>query len=278
MDQNITHFRDNLLLKIANEITYLSFFASIILCLVAGMFGHGNPTYLGPASMTYGVWIVILVLFIGSMAYQWTDSGRSILIDGLHWRLSAIFVLATVHLHLWLHGQWLASFFFVAFLGVAVTHTYYILKRWYPARNVYEEVLVHTPISMLHAWTTFLVLEVAFEAFGEIKGWVPHKWTTVYFIISMVILEIAAAHYAFATPDGDFIAGITMSWAIYGVSRRLDSHTLLGNVTFVTLLISLVFAGKSAYSFYTVKYATLKDSLLHPGEAERAPLLGTEDD
>lgn len=73
------------------------------------------------------------------MIYQWTERGGRILIDGLHWRLATIFTLSTVYLNLWFHKQWLAAFFFAVALFGVVTNTYFIVKRWFPARNIYDE-------------------------------------------------------------------------------------------------------------------------------------------
>lgn len=84
-------------------------------------------------------------------------------------------------------------------------------------------VLVHTPISLLHAWSAFLLIEGAFEAFGTLKydtglpGGPYSPWTRVYYILSIVILELLAVGYAFWIPEGDFVAGLTVPWTLYGV-------------------------------------------------------------
>jgi len=276
MDRHVTHFREDLVLKLVNEVSFLAFFATNILCLASGKYGHGHPTWLDPATMTYAVWTVIQVLFIGTMAYQWTDRGKAIVIDALHWRLAAVFALATVHLHLWYHSQWLASFIFIVALSAAVTNTYYIVKRWYPATNVYDEILVHTPISMLHAWTSFLVLEIAFETFSENHGFPPKTWIIVYFTIAVILLLMLSGIYALASPEGDFAAGITLMWALYGVTRRLQPGAVLHEITYWAIVLSIPFVAKSAWGFYKYKFATLKDGFVYGRDADRAPFLGGE--
>ncbi len=72
---------------------------------------------------------------------------------------------------------------------------------------------------MLHAWTTFLAIQDVFEAWSESSGWVPHRWMAFYFIMFMIAFEILAIGYAYATPEGDVIAGITLTWALFGVLR-----------------------------------------------------------
>lgn len=80
-------------------------------------------------------------------------------------------------------------------------------------------MLVHTPISMLQAWSTFLVIDSAFAAFGERTGFEPHAWTKAYVIIALLALEVASAVYAFASLEGDLAANITITWVLYGIAR-----------------------------------------------------------
>ncbi|KAG9027994.1 hypothetical protein FRB95_007000 [Tulasnella sp. JGI-2019a] len=76
-------------------------------------------------------------------------------------------------------------------------------------------VLVHTSTSILFAWSTYLVVDSAFAAFGECPGFQPHGWTKFYVIATLPALEFVCAIYAFATSEGDLVASMTMTGPLW---------------------------------------------------------------
>ncbi|KAG9035729.1 hypothetical protein FRB95_010794 [Tulasnella sp. JGI-2019a] len=74
--EGFTHAKENVLLKLINEILLLAFLATDIFCIARGVHGHRNDSFLTASTMTFGVWVVILILFIGTLVYQWTDRGK----------------------------------------------------------------------------------------------------------------------------------------------------------------------------------------------------------
>lgn len=99
---------------------------------------------------------------------------------------------------------------------------------------------------MLQAWSIYLVIDSAFTAFGENEGFAtislklgggfinetpapdPLPWTKAFIIIALLVLEAASATYAFASPEGDLIANITITWVLHGLARRKFPTLLLG--------------------------------------------------
>ncbi|KAG8888015.1 hypothetical protein FRB98_008613 [Tulasnella sp. 332] len=130
-------------------------------------------------------------------------------------------------------------------------------------------VLVHTPISMLQAWSTFLVVDSAFAAFGMKDNYPTptinpaiasevYAWIEVYAIIAILALELAAVVYAFASPEGDFVANVTITWVLYGLTRR---GSFAPFETKCVALLSVVFVIKSAHGFYLHKYPVYRRQL-----------------
>ncbi|KAG8991268.1 hypothetical protein FRB94_002043 [Tulasnella sp. JGI-2019a] len=259
--EGFTHAKENVLLKLINEILLLAFLATDIFCIARGVHGHRNDSFLTASTMTFGVWVVILILFIGTLVYQWTDRGKKVIIDGLSWRLPVIFLANTAYLHFWIHRNLFSVFMFAIFANIAVTNAYYILKTEHHPENIYEELLVHTPISMLHAWSTFLVIDSAFAAFGERTGFEPHGWTKFYVIVALLGLELVSAGYAHATSDGDLIGNITITWVLYGLARRGSYVPFIDSAIWWAALVSVAFVIKSAHGFCLNKYPLYKQQL-----------------
>ncbi|KAG9008823.1 hypothetical protein FRB94_012920 [Tulasnella sp. JGI-2019a] len=124
------------------------------------------------------------------------------------------------------------------------------------------------PVSILSAWSAYLVVDSAFAAFGERTGFgAPHAWTTFYVIVALLALEIMCAIYAFSALAGDFAACITMTWALYGHIRRFPDAQLLNSATDWAVLVSLVLIAKSARGFYIHKCPAIKNQLIGCGIA-----------
>ncbi|KAG8991269.1 hypothetical protein FRB93_002845 [Tulasnella sp. JGI-2019a] len=259
--EGFVHVKQNILLKLINKIFFLAFFATDIFCIVKGVHGHRNNSFLTAPTMTFGVWTVIQILFIGSIIYQWSDRGKKIIIDGLSWRLPVIFLLNTTYLHFWIHSNLFPVFIFAIFANVAVTNAYYILKTKHHPKNIYDELLVHTPISILHAWSVFLVIDSAFAAFGEQVSHGPHPWTKFYLVVALLGLEFVSACYALATSEGDLAGNITITWVLYGLARRGLYIPFAETATRRAALVSAVFIVKSADGLYLVKYPFYKRQL-----------------
>ncbi|KAG9004796.1 hypothetical protein FRB94_002045 [Tulasnella sp. JGI-2019a] len=267
--EGFAHVKQNILLKLINAIFFLAFLATDIFCIANGVQGDRNQSALAAPSMTFGVWVLILILFIGTLVYQWTDRGKKVIIDGLGWRLPIIFLLNTTYLHFWIHSNWFAVFMFAIFANVAVANAYYILKTEDRPENIYDELLVHTPISILHAWSTFLVIDSAFTAFGENVTdsalhdvFDPNSWNKFYIVISLLSLELVSAGYALATSEGDLVGNVTITWVLYGLACRGWYIPFVERATWWAVRASVVFIAKSAHGYYLNKYPFYKRQLI----------------
>ena len=118
----------------------------------------------------------------------------------------------------------MAAFVFALFVSSAVTHIYYVIKKYHAASSIAEELFVHVPFSLYHGWTTFLVVLTAFEAFGVNAAVHPAGvWTKVFVFLALLFLETTAAGYAFSTKEGDLLASSAIAWALFGVFAHQTS-------------------------------------------------------
>ncbi|KAJ3490918.1 hypothetical protein NLI96_g1077 [Meripilus lineatus] len=213
-------WKDGLFLKIINVLVYFLFLGSN-LYTVAGpkhIYTSGKETYITPAPWAFLIWSLIHLLLLGTIIYQFFEGGKQVIIDEISWRFPLLAVLNAVYVNLWVNHYYVWAFVFALFVSSAVTHIYYIVKKFHEPQSVADEVFIHLPFSLYHGWTTVLVVLTAFEAFGndalEKRAGV---WTKVFVFLALFFLEATAAAYAFSSTEGDLPASIAIAWSLWAV-------------------------------------------------------------
>ncbi|KIM21065.1 hypothetical protein M408DRAFT_333659 [Serendipita vermifera MAFF 305830] len=275
-EDTTTHsWKDGIFLKIVNILVFFLFLGSNIYT-VAGpgdIYRNSKETYLTPAYWTFGIWSLIHLLLLGYLVYQFTDSGKDVIIDGIGWRFPLLAVLNAVYVNVWASGHYIVAFIFALLVSSAVSHIYYIVKKHHRSKNLGDELFVHLPFSLYHGWTTVLIFLTGFEAFG--RNAYTHRagvWTKIFVFLALFILEATAAAYAFSSPEGDLAGAIAITWSLFGIYAHQSAH---GSSKFVSIS-ALVFAILSAFWIVTSAWKLYQSrgtrGLLH--DEERAPLVG----
>ncbi|KAF9257642.1 hypothetical protein L218DRAFT_878992 [Marasmius fiardii PR-910] len=264
---------DGLLLKIINLICYLLFLASNIYTLTFPTGSYYNPklTYITPAPWAFLIWIVIHILLLGTVIYQFFPAGKHIIVDGISWRFPFLSILNAIYIHVWAEHDYIVAFVFALFFFSTVTQIYYIVRKHHGPHQTADELFIHIPFSLYHGWTTVLVVLNAFEAFGiNAVDHPPGVWTKHLVFLGLFFLEGTAATYTFSTPDGDLPGSFAIAWSLWAIfvqQRNLDPLIYWSALAFAILALAWVIMGVFRLS-RRYKGATA----LH--DEERASLLG----
>jgi len=272
-----TTWKDGILLKIVNVLVYFFFLGSNIYTVAGptGIYYGGKETYITPEPWAFLIWWLIHILLLGTIIYQWFPGGKVIIIDGISWRFPLLGILNAVYVHLWSTQHYIVAFIFALFVSSAVTHIYYIVKKYHSPQSTYDELLVHLPFSLYHGWTTVLVVLTAFEAFG-VNALTTRAgiWTKVFVFLALFFLEATAATYAFSSPEGDLPASVAIAWALWAIfAHQLHKPHGSAFVTWTALafaIITLLWVIKGGYGLTRRVWSggvRLEDE-------ERAPLVG----
>jgi len=265
-------WKDGIFLKIINVVVYFLFLGSNIYS-VAGpedVYRSGKETYFTPAPYAFAIWSLIHLLLLGAVVYQFFPHGKRVIIDGISWRFPLLAVLNAIYVNVWARGHYVVAFIFALLVSSAVTHIYYLVRRYHASESLNDELWVHLPFSLYHGWTTVLVVLTAFEAFGV--NAVTHKagvWTKVFVFLGLFFLEATAAAYAFSSTEGDLAGSIAIAWALFAIFAHQTSSKFIHWSALVFALLSLFWVVKSLYGLIT---SGRSGSVLH--DEERAPLVG----
>ncbi|KAG6379211.1 hypothetical protein JVT61DRAFT_11659 [Boletus reticuloceps] len=262
---------DDILLKLLNIVVYFAFLGSNIYTIAAphDIYYSGKETYLTPAPWAFLIWTLIHLLLLGTVVYQFTTAGKRVIIDGISWRFALLGVLNAIYVNLWASHHYVVAFIFALFVSSAVTHIYYIVKKYHVPSGTGDEIFVHLPFSLWHGWTTVLVVLTAFEAFGNSLAEPAGVWTKVFVFLALFFLEGTAAAYAFSSIEGDLPASIAIMWSLFAIFAHQGDPFVHWT--------SLAFAILSAFS--VVKgvwglYSRLTRGVVLLDDEERGPLLG----
>ena len=182
-------WRDGILLKIVNVLSYLFFLGSNIYTVSSPKIVYGNikETYFAPANWAFFAWSIIHFLLLGTIIYQFTSvHAKAVIIDGISWRFPLLAVLNAAFVTVWAHHEYIAAFILSLLVSATVTHIYYIVKKSHSAESAGDELFVHLPFSMWHGWTIVLIFLTAFEAFG-VNAAKHHAgvWTKVFVFLAL---------------------------------------------------------------------------------------------
>jgi hypothetical protein len=263
-------WKDGILLKIVNIIVYLLFLSSNIYSVAAPANTYYNvkETYITPAPWSLWIWSLIHLLLLGTVIYQFFDGGKSVIVDGVSWRLPLLGVLNAIYVHLLVSHHYIVAFIFSLFVSSTVTHIYYIVKKHHSPQSLPDELFVHLPFSLYHGWTTLLVVLSAFIAFGnDAHTHSAGVWTKVFVFLGLFFLEGTAATYAFSSPEGDLPASIAIAWSLWAIFAHQTGSGFVHWSALVFSILALAWVIKGAYGLSRRGSISL-------GDEERAPLVG----
>ena len=163
-------WREGLLLKIVNVLAYLLFLGSNV-CIISpaqeSIYGNLKQTYFTPAIWAFLAWPIIQSLLLGTIVYQFTSAhAKEVVVDGISWGfplLSTSYALFTI---VWADHYHTIAFVLSLFLCYISCNVSWTLKKEHPPKSTGDELFVHLPFSLWHAWTAIMVFLTAFEAFG----------------------------------------------------------------------------------------------------------------
>ncbi|KAJ7647587.1 hypothetical protein FB45DRAFT_893845 [Roridomyces roridus] len=260
---------DAILLKVVNVLAYFLFLGSNAYSVAGGAYGLGRESYFTPAPWAFAIWSLIHLLLLGTIIYQFFDSGKGVIIDGISWRLPLLAVLQSIYVNVWIKEHYIVAFVFSLFVSSAVTHIYYVVKKYHVADSAADEILIHLPFSLYHGWSTFLVVLTAFQAFGVDAAAKPAGiWTKVFVFLALFFLEGTAATYSFSTAEGDLPASVAIAWALFAVFAHQTRSSFVHWSALAFAILSIVWVLKGAYGLFVKTRGGVR---LH--DEERAPLV-----
>ncbi|KIY64329.1 hypothetical protein CYLTODRAFT_493224 [Cylindrobasidium torrendii FP15055 ss-10] len=244
-------WKDGILLKIVNLLTYFLFLGSNLYTIAAprSIYYTGKETYITPAPWAFLIWSLVHLLLLGTVIYQFFPGGKAVIIDGISWRFPLLGVLNAIYVNLWASHHFIVAFIFALLVSSCVTHIYYVVKKYHSSQSAADEVFVHLPFSLYHGWTTVLVLLTAFEAFGNNAATQKAGiWTKVFVFLALFFLEGTAATYAFSSKEGDLPASISIAWALWAIFAHQRSSGFIHWSALVFAVLSLAWVVKGAFS------------------------------
>ncbi|KZT18719.1 hypothetical protein NEOLEDRAFT_1125100 [Neolentinus lepideus HHB14362 ss-1] len=273
-------WKDGILLKLTNIIVYLLFLGSNIYTVAqpGGPYSAGKETYLTPAPWSFAIWSLIHLLLLGTVVYQFFPGGKAVVVDGIGWRFPLLAALNAVYVTLWADAHYVFAFILSLFVSSAVTHIYYIVKKYHEPASVADELFVHLPFSLYHGWTTVLVVLTAFQAFGVDA--LAHKagvWTKIFVFLALFFLEGTAATYAFASPEGDLPASVAVAWSLWAIFAHQSVSSSGKFIHYSALafsVLALTWVVKGAWGV-GARVARARGGGVSLEDPERAPLVGS---
>jgi len=268
-----TSWKDGILLKIVNIITYLLFLGSNIYTVAApsDIYVGAKESYMTPAPWAFFIWSLIHLLLLGTIIYQFFPQGKVVIIDGISWRFPLLGILNAIYINVWASHHYIVAFIFSLLVSSTVSHIYYIVKKQHSGESVADELFVHLPFSLYHGWTTVLVVLTAFEAFGVDSHHSRARiWTKVFVFLGLLFLEATAGAYAFASKTGDLPAALAISWSLWAIFAHQNSSKFVHWSALVFAILSLIWVIKGAYGLGRRAFS----GGVRLEDAERAPLTG----
>ncbi|KAH6914198.1 hypothetical protein BKA70DRAFT_1182205 [Coprinopsis sp. MPI-PUGE-AT-0042] len=265
-------WKDGILLKIVNLLAYFFFLGSNIYTITGphdNIYYGGKETYVTPAPWAYLIWSLIHLLLLGTVIYQFFPGGKHTIVDAVSWRFPLLAVLNAIYINLWWSHHYVWAFVLSLFVSSAVTHIYYIVKKYHSAQSYADELFIHLPFSLYHGWTTVLVVLTAFQAFG-VNAHSHHAgvWTKVFVFLALFFLEGTAATYAFSTPEGDLPASIAIAWSLWAIFAHQTSSGFVHWSALAFSILALVWVTKGAMGLFG------RGGRVALSDEERAPLVG----
>ncbi|GAA5969599.1 hypothetical protein JCM11641_008172 [Rhodosporidiobolus odoratus] len=210
------NWNDNILLKVANILTFIFLFSSNT---YGALQPHltGRDTYFTPASYVFYTWTVIDFLLLGYVIYQFFDHSRDI-VDGVGWLFPLVGILNAIFIHLFVTRHFIVAFIFAILTASSVSTVYYSLTATYKPRSATDAIFVHAPFSLWHAWSivTVLISGFALATHGNHHSH-PSVLSRVAVVVAEAFLATTAVGYAFRDRRGDVLGGAVLVFTLFGI-------------------------------------------------------------
>ncbi|PWN30478.1 hypothetical protein BDZ90DRAFT_229499 [Jaminaea rosea] len=279
----MAHWRDSLLLKVANVLSYILFLGSNgygALGPQSGKWSAGGAreTFITPESWFFGAWGLVHLLLLGFIVYQFHPSGYHPAVEGVGWRFSLLAVLNALYAQLSSNGSGkdkdarisaILAFVVMLVIAATVSTVFHQLKTSHKAKNALDTVVVHLPFSIWHGLSVVLAVVAGFAAFGpDAHSHKPGVLSDIAVIIGLVFLEGTAAGYALYG-EGDVASGLVVALALLAIFQHQTIGTadrIIHYGALIAFLLSLLAVLRSGVAAIQGRRSAAAE--------ERAPLLG----
>ena len=119
--------------------TSLACFDASNLLLLQDVYRIHRETYFTPATWAYAIWSLVHVLLFGFVVYAWFPAGARTIIKGISWRFPLVAVLNAIYSHARYRGHYVVAFIVSLLVASAVSHVYYIVKRYHRSESLNDE-------------------------------------------------------------------------------------------------------------------------------------------
>ncbi|KZV85263.1 hypothetical protein EXIGLDRAFT_654244 [Exidia glandulosa HHB12029] len=262
-------WKEDIWLKVTNVVVFFLFLGSNIYTVAnpEDVYRLHRETYLTPAYWAFLIWTFIHLLLLGLVVYQFFDSGKSIIIDGISWRFPLLAILTSAFVHLRAGGHYVMAFFASCLVGSAVSHIYYVIKRYHRSESMNDEIWVHLPFGLYHGWATVMILLSAFEAWGV--NAVTHKagvFTKIFVFLSLFFMQSTSAAYAWGNAEGDVAGSAAITWALFAIFEHQRTSDFIHWSALAFGILSLLWVIQSSYRTFFARAREVAT------DEERAPL------
>ncbi|KAJ3095199.1 hypothetical protein HDU96_001279 [Phlyctochytrium bullatum] len=203
-----------------NTVVYFFFLGSDVASAYGGINFDKFETYLTPAPWALWAWGVIHLLFGGFVIWQWFPGTEDIVQHGVGPWFAFASLLSAVQIELWDADKLIVGAF-VTLLAVGATSiAYYHLSREYPAQSLAQNVLVHAPISLFHAWFVCVFWVTVLSIFTTVEDPAnPSVFNIILVLLVQIKLAATASSYTEWRHDSGDVAGASgIAWFLFAVS------------------------------------------------------------
>ncbi|KAL7414748.1 hypothetical protein BDY24DRAFT_406516 [Mrakia frigida] len=257
---------DGIVLKVINVLVFAFNLGSNVYSFTGT---YGKETYLTPASYAFYVWSLIHLLLLGFVVYQFTETGKTLIIDKIEWRFALLGLLTTIYTWLGVRQYHILAFVASILVSAAVTAIYIQVKRNHRGGNLADELFVHLPFSLYHAWALVLVVLSGFEAFGREAHHHAGIGTKVFVFLALLFLETTAVGYAFQSNEGDIGGSAVITWTLWAIFEHQRSNAFIHWSALGFAILSSFFLLKAL----VLTWKSGKSGLHALHDEERAPLI-----
>ncbi|RIB02235.1 hypothetical protein C2G38_1991577 [Gigaspora rosea] len=176
-------------------------------------------TYISPAFFTFFIWAIIHLFLAGFVVYQSFIALDEVLGKGIKWHFVIVSLLNALWLVLLQEDLILISWLLIIVATWQITIPYLALKN-FSIQDKYENLFIHIPFSLYHAWIFVIALLTTFALFTPYKPNDSDRDTPpvvlIFVILGLILMEVAAIVYIEKFND---VAGASIiAWTLFGIA------------------------------------------------------------
>ncbi|CAG8710133.1 5197_t:CDS:2 [Cetraspora pellucida] len=255
------------LTKILNVIAYICFLDTNLYIGLGPQnnkspYSNTHSTYITPASFTFGIWGLIHLLLGGFVIYQFFTPTEEIVVEGINWHFISISFWNTAWLVLWIYDFLILSCIAILLAVCQFSYVYWILKLKYPPQKLDEQLWIHIPFYLYHAWINVIFLLSAFAAFSpeKLTDQEPSLFTKVLVFLGLFVLGVIAISYV---EQFDSFGPIIIAWSLYGIAAGQEDEFIHWSAIVIGTISAL----------YIFKPLIINYIIRRPDNIDAAPLI-----